>query len=137
MKDGKLTYVRPTYREFFPKGDVTLGMCAVHGDGSPSLGDFLEVGTSHTGSTRVLPVVPVLPKSPALTGDDPYGCLTTLNPRYKSADDLAQSVSSGPEEVELSIDDVAEDTDQPGIDNTIQLTPPRPMRTVPVAPLPF
>lgn len=137
MKDGKLTYVRPTYREFFPKGDVTLGMCAVHGDGSPSLGDFLEVGTSHTGSTRVLPVVPVLPKSPALTGDDPYGCLTTLNPRYKSADDLAQSVSNGPEEVDLSIDDVAEDTDQPGIDNTIQLTPPRPMRTVPVAPLPF
>lgn len=137
MKDGKLTYVRPTYREFFPKGDVTLGMCSVHGDGSPSLGDFLEVGTSHTGSTRVLPVVPVLPKAPALIGEDPYGCVTTLNPRYKNADDLARSSSAGKEKVDLSLDDVAEDSDQPGIDNTIQLQAPRPMRTIPVAPLTF
>lgn len=137
MKDGKPTYARPTYREFFPKGDVTLGMCTVHGDGSPSLGDFLEVGTSHTGSSRVLPIVPVLPKASALLGEDPYGCITTLNPRYKSADDLAQSASSGAEDMNISMDDVAEDTDQPAIDNSIQLTPPRQMRTMPVMPLPF
>lgn len=137
MKDGKLTYVRPTYREFFPKGDVTLGLCSVHGDGSPSLGDFLEVGTSHTGSTRVLPVVPVLPKAPALLGEDPYGCITTLNPRYKNAEDLARSHNSGTEEVNLTVDDVAEEAEASGIDNSIQLAPPRPMRTIPVAPLPF
>ena len=137
MKDGKLSYERPTYREFFPKGDVTLGMCSVHGDGSPSLGDFLEVGTSTTGSTRILPVVPVLPKAPALLGEDPYGCITAFNPRYRSADDLAGKDVSGSEAVDLSMDDVAEDTDQPAIDNSIELTPPLPMRTMPVVPLPF
>ncbi len=137
MKDGKPVYVRPTYREFFPKGDVTLSSCSVHGDGSPSLGDFLEVGSSSTGSTRVLPVVPVLPKSAALQGDDPYGCITTLNPRYKNADDLAQANTGGTDDVDLSMDDVAEETDQPGIDNTIPLPYPRPMRTLPVLPLPI
>ncbi|MDO5469714.1 MAG: transglycosylase domain-containing protein [Akkermansia sp.] len=137
MKDGKPVYERPTYREFFPKGDVTLGMCSVHGDGSPSLGDFLELTSSNTGSSRVLPVVPVLPKAAALVGEDPYGCITTLNPRYKSADDLVQSGSSTAEEVNLTMDDVAEDTEQEAIDNSIQLTPPRPMRIMPVMPLPF
>lgn len=137
MKDGKPVYVRPTYREFFPKGDVTLSSCSVHGDGSPSLGDFLEVGSSSTGSTRVLPVVPVLPKAAALQGDDPYGCITTLNPRYKNADDLAQANTSGADDVDLSMDDVAEETDQPGIDNTIPLPYPRPLRTLPVLPLPI
>jgi hypothetical protein len=112
-------------------------MCSVHGDGSPSLGDFLEVGTSGTGSSRVLQVVPVLPKSTALVGEDPYGSLTTFNPRYKSADDLAQSGAAGAEEVTITMDDVAEETDQPDIDNTIQITPPRPMRIMPVVPLPF
>ncbi|MBR3926732.1 MAG: transglycosylase domain-containing protein [Akkermansia sp.] len=134
MQDGKVAYVRPTYREFFPKGDVTLGSCAVHGDGSPSLGDFLDVGP---GATRVLPVVPVLPKEPALRGEDPYGCVTTLNPRYRSADDLTQSSVASAEDVTLKMDDVAEDPNQPSVDNTIQLSPPRPMRTQPVLPLPF
>lgn len=137
MKDGKVVYERPTYREFFPKGDVSLGMCPVHGDGSPSLGDFLEVGSSHTGSTRVLPVVPVLPKAPALIGEDPYGCITELNPRYKNADDLAQSNAAGTEEIDLSLDDVAEDTGQPEVDHTIRLAPPRPMIKLSPLPLPF
>ena len=95
------------------------------------------MGTSHTASTRVLPVVPVLPKASALLGEDPYGCNTTLNPRYRNADDLAQSASSASEDMNISMDDVAEDTDQPAIDNSIQLTPPRQMRTMPVMPLPF
>lgn len=137
MKDGKPVYERPTYREFFPKGDVTLGSCAVHGDGSPTLGDFLEVGSSHAASTRVLPVVPVLPKSPALVGDDPYGCVTTLNPRYKNADELAQTVGTGAGDANLSMDDVAEDTELPGVDNEIPLPMPRPMQHIPVLPLPF
>lgn len=135
MKNGKVTYVRPTYKEYFPKGDASIGTCAVHGDGSPSLGDFLEMGTSHTGSTRVLPVVPVLPKGPALTGNDPYGCIVELNPRYKDADDLAVADASAAEEIGVSADAAPDDPGHQAVDSRIELSAPRPMRSVPVAPL--
>lgn len=135
MNNGKVAYVRPTYREYFPKGDVSLTSCSIHGDGSPSLGDFLELGLSHTGSSRILPIVPVLPKGPALEGKDPYGCELELNPRYRNAEDLAQSNMDTAEDVGVSADSSPGDPGQTPFDSEIELTAPRPMRTVPIAPL--
>ncbi len=136
VKDGKVGYERPTYREYFPKGDVSLGVCSVHGDGSPSLGDFLELGSNRMNSSRVLPVVPILPKGGALMGEDPYQCDLTLNPRYKNAEELAQSV--GEAEVEtVATDDVAEEADEPVSESSLTLPPPSPLRIVPITPLQF
>lgn len=135
MKDGKPTYVRPTYREYFPKGDVSLGLCSVHGDGSPSLGDFLEMGANRMNSSRVLPVAPILPRASALIGKDPYGCDVNLNPRYRSAEELAQSTVGTAAEVGVSVDDVPEEVNEPQVDCSIELAPPRPLRAIPVAPL--
>ncbi len=134
VRDGKVGYERPTYREYFPKGDVSLGVCSVHGDGSPSLGDFLELGSVRMNSSRVLPVVPILPKGEALIGTDPYDCDTSLNPRYKNAEELAQSV--GGSDVEpVGADDLAEDADEPVSESTLSLPAPAPLRIIPVAPL--
>ncbi len=137
MADGKVSYVRPTYREYFPKGDVSLGLCSVHGDGSPSLGDFLAAGSGQMSSTRVLPVVPVLPKSPALVGKvDPYECDMSLNPRYKDAETLAQTVGAGDVEP-VSAEDLPEEVDEPVSDSLIDIPAPRPLPIVPIAPLEF
>lgn len=134
MENGKATYVRPTYREYFPKGDVSLGLCAVHGDGSPSLVDFLDVGAGQMTSSRVLAVVPVLPKSSPLVGSDPYDCDTELHPRYKDAGDLADNGDTA-EEVSVSADDAPAEESNRAVDCTIPLTPPRPMRHLPLVPL--
>ncbi len=136
VRDGKVGYERPTYREYFPKGDVSLGVCSVHGDGSPSLGDFLELGSARMNSSRVLPVVPILPKGEPLIGKDPYECDTTLNPRYKNAEELAQSV--GGSDVEpVHADDLAEETEEPVSGSTLTLPAPEPLRIIPVTPLQF
>lgn len=135
MVDGKQVYERPTYREYFPKGDVSLGMCSVHGDGSPSLGDFLEAGSNRMNSTRVLPVVPILPKGTALVGDDPYGADVSLNPRYREASDLGGSAVGIAEEAATSAEAVPEDADGSSPECQIELTPPRPLRRLPVTPL--
>lgn len=124
-----------TYREYFPKGDITLASCAIHGDGSPTLGDFIDYGSNSTASTRVLPVVPVLPKSPALTGEDPYGCQQELNPRYKNAEDIAQLRDSASDEENLSVKGVTSKQNKPEKDTTIPLHSPRPLRNVPVIPM--
>ncbi len=136
MQDGKVGYARPTYREYFPKGDVSLGTCSVHGDGSPSLGDFMELGGNHMNSSRVLPVVPILPRGAALLGTDPYECETTLSPRYRNADELAQSVG-GVEVEPAQADDLPEEADEPAGNTTLSLPAPRPLRIVPIAPLQF
>ncbi len=134
MKDGKVGYARPTYREYFPKGDVSLGVCSVHGDGSPSLGDFLEMGSTRMNSSRVLPVVPILPKGDALIGPDPYDCDTSLKPRYRNAEELAQSV--GGSDVEpVHSDDLAEEAEEPVGASTLTLPAPLPLRIVPITPL--
>ncbi len=136
MKDGKVGYERPTYREYFPKGDVSLGVCSVHGDGGASLGDFLELGSGRMNSSRVLPVVPILPKGAPLVGTDPYECDTSLNPRYKNAEELAQSV--GGSDVEpVHADDLAEEADAPANGSTLSLPPPSPLRVIPITPLQF
>lgn len=88
--DGKPSYERRTYLEYFRKGDVNLERCGIHGDGVPSLGDF--VGSS-VGAARVLAIEPILPKSPILVGDDPYGCELSLSPRHKDGAGLSESDS--------------------------------------------
>ncbi len=136
MRDGKVGYERPTYREYFPKGDVSLGVCSVHGDGSPSLGDFLELGSARMNSSRVLPVVPVLPRGSALIGEDPYECDLSLNPRYKNAEELAQSVG-GTDVEPVHADDIAEEAEEPVRGSSLTLPLPPPLRIVPIAPLHF
>ncbi len=134
MKDGKPGYVRPTYREYIPKGDVSLGQCSIHGDGSPSLMDFMESHPGHMNSSRVLPVVPVLPLSSALIGEDPYDCDLILNPRYKDATDLSD-VASSAEEVSAADDETPEEAGGPVIDTDLQINAPRPLRHLPLVPL--
>lgn len=134
VQNGKPGYVRPTYREYIPKGDVTLGQCTIHGDGSPSLLDFMEVHPGHMHSSRVLPIVPVLPRSAALIGKDPYDCDMSLNPRYKSASDLADNSASA-EEVTDSSDASAEEVGAPAVDTELQIRAPRPLRHLPLVPL--
>lgn len=134
MQNGKPGYVRRTYREYFPKGDISLGICTVHGDGSPSLVDFLETGSSQMSSSRVLPIVPILPKTPALIGTDPYECDVTLTPRYKDAEALASS-SAEAEEIGAGDDETPEEVDSPAVDSSIHISAPRPLRHLPVVPL--
>ena len=134
MQNGKPGYVRRTYREYFPKGDISLGICTVHGDGSPSLVDFLETGSSQMSSSRVLPIVPILPRTPALIGADPYECDVTLNPRYKDAEALASS-SAEAEEIGGGDDETPEEVDSPAVDSSINISAPRPLRHLPVVPL--
>ncbi len=134
MQDGKATYVRPTYLEYFPKGDMSLGVCPVHGDGSPSLADFLDMSAGQVNSTRVLPVLPVLPKGAVLSGKDPYNCDVEFKPRYASAADLPDSDSSA-EEVEEVEDAEGDASSAPKVDTTIELPAPRSLRNLPLVPL--
>lgn len=137
MKDGKPGYVRRTYREYFPKGDVSLGVCSVHGDGSPSLLDFMDSDNSgRMSSSRVLPVLPILPKSPALLGEDPYECDVLLTPKYKDASDLGDvgTVTDAEEAVD---EDVAEEVNPAASESTIDLSTPTPLRHLPLVPLQF
>lgn len=134
MKDGKPGYVRTTYREYFPKGDVSLGHCAVHGDGSPSLTDFLDMNSGTLSSSRVLPVVPILPRTPALIGEDPYDSELTLNPRYKDAAALAES-SGMAEEISAADDDTPEEVTPTAVDSNLELPRPSPLRHLPLVPL--
>lgn len=134
MKNGKPGYVRRTYREYFPKGDVSLGVCSIHGDGSPSLVDFMETTANKMSSSRVLPIVPILPKTPAIIGTDPYESELSLNPRYKDAAALITAADDA-EEVGGVDDDTPEEVDAPSVDSTIEISAPRPMRHLPLVPL--
>ncbi len=91
MEDGKPSYKRDTYLEYFPKGDMSLGLCSVHGDRAPSLGDFI---TADHNSSRILPVAPFLPQSLPLIGNDPYGCEMHLNPRHKGGAGLSAGAAT-------------------------------------------
>lgn len=129
------SYDMLTYREYFPKNDTGLASCSVHGSGSSTLGDFIEFGSGHTSSTRVLPVLPILPKSSALSGDDPYGCRLELNPRYKSVDDIDQTDNQNPEDDNLTVDSMDDKSEEKSRDVLIHLAPPRPLRVPPILPL--
>lgn len=135
-KDGKPGYVRPTYVEYFPKGDVSLGPCSVHGDGSPSLGDLLDSGNRNVFS-RVLPIAPVLPKGLALLGEDPYGCQLQLSPKYRPGDEAGAQAQDLIEEDALPADDVQETEPRPKANSNVELRMPLPQRYLPTVPLPF
>ena len=134
IKDGKPGYVRPTYREYIPKGDVSLGQCSIHGDGSPSLMDFMETRPGFQNSSRVLPVVPVLPQGTALIGEDPYDCDLVLTPRYRNASVL-MDIAPLAEEVTGADDDSPEEVDGAEFDTDLQLRAPQPLRFLPLVPL--
>ena len=133
-KDGKPDYVRPTYSEYFPKGDVSLSTCTVHGDGSPSLGDLLD-SRGQGAFSRVLPIAPILPKGLALLGDDPYGCQTELNPRYKNAADAEGKGALLMDEDDVIAVDDPDDEDKQSIDSSVDLKMPLPLRYLPSVPL--
>lgn len=134
MEDGKAGYVRPTYDEYFGKGDVSLGVCTVHGDGSPSLVDFIDAGGNTLNSSRVLRLLPVLPTSSALIGKDPYECDTSLSPRYKTEADLGD-VGSEVEEVGADAASSPTDARPRSSGSELNLNAPRPMRSLPLVPL--
>lgn len=134
INDGNPSYVRPTYSEYFPKGDVSLGTCTVHGDGSPSLGDLLD-NRSQSLFSRVLPIVPILPKGPALLGEDPYGCITELNPRFKDTGAAPGQASTLIENDDFPVDDTPEEAADTLIDSNLELKMPRPTRFMPLTPL--
>ncbi len=134
MRDGKPGYERPTYVEYFPKGDVTLSPCTVHGDGSPSLSDLLDTRGNNMFS-RILPIAPILPKGSALRGNDPYGCEQALNPKYKEDGSGNGGIPNPEEEDALPADDAAEEADSPRINSEIMLRMPLPLRKMPRPPL--
>ncbi|MBE6419086.1 MAG: hypothetical protein E7031_03060 [Akkermansiaceae bacterium] len=129
------SYDMLTYREYFPKGDTSLSSCTVHGKGNASLVDFIEFGSGRLSSSRILPALPILPKAPALIGDDPYGCITTLNPRYKTEEDIAHMQDMVVEEEKLKVDHLDNKEKDEKTEISIPLVPPRPMRSLPVLPL--
>ena len=131
---GKPGYVRPTYVEYFPKGDVTLSSCTVHGDGSPSLRDLLDNRGQNVFS-RVLPIAPVLPKGIALIGHDPYGCALALNPKYRDLQNDSNESQVAAEEDALPADETPDTPERAQIDTNIELRMPLPLRYLPTMPL--
>ena len=132
--NGKPGYMRPTYVEYFPKGDVTLSSCTVHGDGSPSLRDLLDNRGQNVFS-RVLPIAPVLPKGIALIGQDPYGCALALNPKYRDLKTDSNEAQMTAEEDALPADETPDTPDRALIDTNIELRMPLPLRYLPTMPL--
>ena len=96
--------------------------------------DFLETTANQMSSSRVLPIVPILPKTPAIIGSDPYESEVTLSPRYKDVAALVTAADDA-EEVGGVDDDTPEEVDVPTIDSTIEIKAPRPMRHLPLVPL--
>lgn len=125
-----------TYREYFPKGDTSLAYCGMHGIATASLGDFIEFGRgSQTSSTRVLPILPILPKGAALQGEDPYSCITELSPRYKNEEDVAQYRDEVAEENVLPTAAMTNDGNEEEDHATMLIPSPSPMENLPIIPL--
>ena len=133
-ENGKPGYVRPTYVEYFPKGDVTLSSCTIHGDGTPSLRDLLDTRAQNVFA-RILPIAPVLPKGTALIGQDPYGCQLAMNPKYKDADNTPDETHVLAEEDALPADDTPDANERPKVNTNIDLRMPLPLRYLPTMPL--
>lgn len=125
LVDGKRKYERHTYLEYFPKGDVSLGICTVHGDGAPSLVDVIGM---NMGSSRVLPLVPILPKQSALVGADPYNSELTLNPRYKNKELLLHHYSSLNPGIDLSNESSAMMEINLELEGRLEMPTPPPIR---------
>ena len=80
----------------------------------------------------MLPIVPILPRSAALIGEDPYDCELDLNPKYRDASDISDVTA---EEVSPINDDSPEEVDGPTVDTDLQINAPRPLRSLPLVPL--
>ncbi len=131
---GKPTYIRNTYIEYFPKGDVSLAACSVHGDALTVLHDFIGYGS---GSNRVLPVAPILPQARALLGDDPYQTNLVLTPLHKDGQGLgdrrhAYSTLLQAEEKDSVLKSLKDILDEA----RIEISSPRSLR-IPVRPLAY
>ena len=122
------------YSEYFPKGDTSLSYCSLHSAGAPSLGDFMVYGGGHAASTKVLPILPILPKSEALVGDDPYSCELKLSPRYADEEDLAQYREERAAEALLPTENDSRNARDDKDDATIKMEPPRPLVVPPLLP---
>lgn len=64
-------YRRCTYTEIFKKGDRSILPCDIHAEDGLSLEMFVNA-INPNGSTKILPVPPIIPKDPVLLGQDPY-----------------------------------------------------------------
>lgn len=131
-KGGKPTYVRNTYIEYLPKGDLSLPPCNIHGEESPSLIDLMTVGGPRQGG-RVLPIAPILPQTPALEGKDPYGCILALNPKYKDGVGIAPGNEVAGEATASEVPEEAGETESR--EDSLLPLPPPPMIRIPVQPL--
>ncbi len=129
-------YKRPTYVEYFPKGDVSLVSCGVHGDSGPSLDELMDT-RQYTTSSRILPIAPILPKGLALIGDDPYGCTQELNPQYRDTLEDTELTHPGTVSDELQADETEEAEETRNTDSRIDLRIPAPLRHFPLDPLPL
>lgn len=131
-KDGKPTYVRNTYIEYLPKGDLSLPPCNIHGEESPTLMDLMTVNGLRKGA-RILPVAPILPQTSALKGKDPYGCILSLKPKHKDGEGITPG--SG-EAAEATATEVPDETgsSQTAEESLLPLPPPGTIR-IPVQPL--
>lgn len=131
-KDGKPTYVRNTYVEYLPKGDLTLPPCNIHGEETPTLMDLMTVNGPRQGA-RILPVTPILPQTSALEGKDPYGCILSLNPKHKDGTGIAPGSEEAAEATATEVPDETESS-QTTEESLLPLPPPGTIR-IPVQPL--
>lgn len=92
------------------------------------------MSVGQVNSTRVLPVLPVLPKGAVLSGKDPYNSDVELKPKYASANDLPDTDAAA-EEVEEVEDADGDASAAPKVDTTIELPAPRSLRNLPLVPL--
>ncbi|MCC8021112.1 MAG: penicillin-binding protein [Akkermansia sp.] len=130
-RDGKSTYVRNTYMEYLPKGDLTIPACNIHGEETPSLLDFMSASGPRVLS-RILPIAPILPQSPALEGSDPYGCDLKLSPKYKDGSGAVQNISSTP--LEATAAEVEEADEETSTEATLLPLPVPSYIRIPVRP---
>lgn len=121
-KDGKPTYVRNTYVEYLPKGDLSLPPCNIHGEETPTLMDLMTVNGPRQGA-RVLPVAPTLPQTAALEGKDPYGCILSLNPKHKDGAGIAPGSGEAAEATATEVPDET-DSSQTTEESLLPLPPP-------------
>ena len=91
-------------------------------------------GGGHAASTKVLPILPILPKSEALVGDDPYSCELKLSPRYADEEDLAQYREERAAEALLPTENDSRNARDDKDDATIKMEPPRPLVVPPLLP---
>jgi penicillin-binding protein 1A len=125
--DPRATGSSPKYRsttipEYLRKGDMTLPLCDVHGEESVSL----EMFASSTGpnNRRILPVIPILARQPALLGKDPYHTEQVVAPNKQNYDLLATPAENAPAPA-AEVDD--EDDLYDSTEATILLPTPAPI----------